>query len=213
MSDQAPARILIVDDTPANLDILFRYLSRQGFKVLVARDGESAINQARYSQPELILLDVMMPGIDGFETCRRLQEDQETAEIPVIFMTALSEVKDKLRGFEAGGVDYVTKPLEHLEVLARINTHLTISRLQKELKRKNQALQDALDKVKVLSGLIPICANCHKIRDDQGFWHRVETYIREHSDATFTHGICPDCTRSLYPEVADALDDYKGEDV
>ena len=195
MTDHKNAKILIVDDTQANIDILFRFLNRQGFKVIIAHDGQSAIKKAQFIQPDLILLDIMMPGIDGFETCQRLQADEQTRKIPVIFMTALSEVRDKVRGFEAGAVDYVTKPLEHLEVLARIKTHLTISRLQQALQRKNTELELALAKVKVLSGLIPICSNCKKIRDDQGFWHRVETYIKEHSDATFTHGLCPECTR------------------
>jgi signal transduction histidine kinase len=125
--------ILIVDDNPTNLGVLFDYLRGAGFKVLIAEDGDGALQRATYAQPDIILLDVLMPGIDGFETCRRLKENEETSDIPVIFMTALSETVDKVRGFNLGAVDYVTKPLQHEEVLARIRTHLTIRKQNKEL--------------------------------------------------------------------------------
>jgi len=133
--------ILIVDDTPNNIAVLVDYLSDTHFKVLVARDGESAIAQAKYAQPDLILLDVLMPGIDGFETCARLKNDRELKDIPVIFMTALSETVDKVKGFNAGAADYITKPLQHEEVLARINMHLALRRLQKSLEEKNAYLE------------------------------------------------------------------------
>ncbi|HEY9709261.1 MAG TPA: adenylate/guanylate cyclase domain-containing protein [Oculatellaceae cyanobacterium] len=133
--------ILIVDDTPTNLRMLCDFLTDSGFEVLVAIDGESAIAQALYAQPNLILLDVLMPGIDGFETCRRLKANSSTQAIPVIFMTALSETVDKVRGFQVGAVDYVTKPLQPEEVLARITNHLTIQNLQNQLQEQNLRLQ------------------------------------------------------------------------
>lgn len=132
--------LLIVDDIPANVSVLFDFLSASGFKVLVAQDGESALQKAFYAIPSLILLDVMMPGIDGFETCRRLKNDAKTQDIPVIFMTALADTENKLKGFELGAVDYVTKPIQQEEVLARVNTHLTIRKLQKELEAQNLEL-------------------------------------------------------------------------
>lgn len=132
--------ILIVDDNPTNLDILFDFLRKYGFKVLVALNGESAIKQIERVHPDLILLDVMMPGIDGFETCRRLKADCEKQQIPVIFMTALSDTVDKVKGFEVGAVDYITKPFQHEEVLSRIKTHLMIRNLQKKLQEKNEEL-------------------------------------------------------------------------
>ncbi len=128
--------ILIVDDTPTNLGVLFDYLRNSGFKVLVAEDGKGAIQRASYAKPDIILLDVLMPGLDGFETCRRLKKNEATKDIPVIFMTALSDTVDKVRGFDLGAVDYVTKPLHHEEVLARIHTHLTIRNLQKSLQEQ-----------------------------------------------------------------------------
>ncbi|MCU0545906.1 MAG: hybrid sensor histidine kinase/response regulator [Oscillatoriaceae cyanobacterium Prado104] len=132
--------ILIVDDNQTNLDVLFELLRNYGFKVLVALDGESAIEQIEYIHPDLILLDIMMPGIDGFETCRRLKAEPETRDIPIIFMSALSDTLDKVKGFQTGAVDYITKPFQHEEVLSRIETHLTIRNLQKKLEEKNAEL-------------------------------------------------------------------------
>ena len=133
--------ILVVDDTPANLSLLVDYLGQHDYKVLVARDGASAIEQALLTKPELVLLDVMMPEMDGYECCRRIKESPELSETPVIFMTALSETGDKVKGFEAGGVDFVTKPIQHEEVLARVRVHLTLRRLRRELQEANQTLE------------------------------------------------------------------------
>src|SRR5262245_17304991 len=135
------AAILVVDDTPANVSVLLELLGREGFKVLVARDGESALEQVQYATPDLILLDVVMPGMDGFETCRRLKADPATREIPVIFMTARSETRDRIEGFTAGAADYVVKPLQHEEVLARVNAHLALRRLTTELRELNRGLE------------------------------------------------------------------------
>ncbi|MDM8530412.1 hybrid sensor histidine kinase/response regulator [Anaerolineales bacterium HSG25] len=134
-------KILVVDDQPANLDILFRTLKVAGHKVLVAKSGQSAIRQAERTQPDIILLDVMMPGMNGFITGQKLKENKFTQEIPVIFMTALNDIDSKVMGFEVGAVDYVTKPFEFKEILARINAHLTIRKLQQELQYKNDTLQ------------------------------------------------------------------------
>ncbi len=163
MSPTSPemGKILIVDDTPANISVLLEYLDRQGCTVLVARDGESALEHAHYAHPDLILLDIMMPGLDGYETCRRLKAEAATRAIPVIFMTALSDTEDKVRGFGAGAVDYITKPFQHEEVLARVTTHLTLRRLRQALETTNQeleqrvadrtaALQQALEEVQRL---------------------------------------------------------------
>ena len=137
--------ILIVDDTPDNLLVLFSYLEEQGFKVLLAEDGESALQIAQSQTPDLILLDVLMPNIDGFETCRRLKAKPSTKEIPVIFLTALSETVNKVQGFKLGGVDYVTKPWEQEEILARIQTHLNLRKMRRTLASQNQELQQSLN--------------------------------------------------------------------
>jgi two-component system sensor histidine kinase ChiS len=133
--------ILLVDDIPTNLEVLLDFLSDSGFEVLVALDGASALEQAQYAQPDLILLDVMMPGMDGFETIRHLKAHEQLQAIPVIFMTALSDIVDKVKGFQLGAVDYITKPLQQEEVLARLNSHLTIRKLQQELQQMNLELE------------------------------------------------------------------------
>lgn len=143
-SESAVSVILLVDDNPTNLNILVTALRDSGYKLRVAQDGESAIAQISYAQPDLILLDVMMPGIDGFETCRRLKANPETQTIPVIFMTALTETFDKVQGFQTGAVDYITKPFEIDEVLIRIQTHLAIQKLQNQLQVQNQVLQQEI---------------------------------------------------------------------
>ncbi|MEP6515130.1 hybrid sensor histidine kinase/response regulator [Microcoleus vaginatus] len=137
--------ILIVDDNPSNLDVLSEALAGSGWEILVATDGETALEQAEYSQPDLILLDVMMPGIDGFETCHRLKASPLTNEISVIFMTALSDIGDKVKGFNLGAVDYITKPFEQKEVLARVNLHLKLRSLTKILAEQNLMLKREIE--------------------------------------------------------------------
>ena len=138
--NQTQSIVMIVDDTPGNLALLSDTLSESGYRVLVATDGLSAIEQISYLKPDIILLDVIMPGIDGFETCKRLKADPKTAAIPVIFMTALSELEDLLRGFEEGAVDYVVKPIRPPEVLVRVETQLKQVR---DLQRAEAALSNS----------------------------------------------------------------------
>ena len=132
--------VLIVDDNPANLGVLFDSLEGVGFRVLVATDGETALAGIGQALPDIVLLDVRMPGIDGFETCRRLKADEATRDIPVIFMTALTEPVDEVRGLELGAVDYITKPIRVETALVRVNTHLTMRNLQKDLQEQNAEL-------------------------------------------------------------------------
>ncbi len=133
--------ILIVDDTPVNLGVVVDFLQQDGFGIRIARSGESALSRVQYDPPDIILLDVLMPGLDGFETCRRLKKDEATREIPVIFMTSLTGAEDKVKGFEAGAVDYVTKPLHQEEVLMRVKTHLRMRDLAQDLQEKNRQLE------------------------------------------------------------------------
>lgn len=132
--------ILIVDDVPANVGVLLDVLHEAEFEIAVAESGESALEQVAWRAPDIILLDVVMPGIDGFETCRRLKQNEATAEIPVLFMTALSEPVDKVRGFQAGAVDYVAKPLHPEEVLARVRAHLRLREQQQLLEQRADEL-------------------------------------------------------------------------
>ena len=142
--DPARPHILIVDDLPANLGVLLSFLEGAGYEVLVAASGEGALARLAYMQPDLILLDVMMPGLDGYETCRRLKADPRWRDTPVLFLTALDDPVDKVRGFEVGAVDYISKPLHNEEVLARVRAHLQIRSLQQALADKNELLETAM---------------------------------------------------------------------
>lgn len=143
--------ILLVDDSPVNLGVIVESLEIHGYDVLVAMDGKEALYRAELVMPDLILLDVMMPGLDGFEVCRRLKAQDSTRDIPVIFMTSLSGVEDKLKGFAVGAMDYVTKPLQIDEVRARISTHLKLRALQQRLEAKNMKLRNGLNQILVLN--------------------------------------------------------------
>jgi two-component system sensor histidine kinase/response regulator len=137
--------VLIIDDDPAILGTMSGYLGPMGLEVLVARDGSDGLEKARYARPDLILLDVRMPGADGFDVCARLKADRSTKEIPVIFMTILTETEHKIKGFKAGGVDYITKPLQFEEVLARVATHLQLNDLRQNLEQKVKQRTAALE--------------------------------------------------------------------
>jgi CheY-like chemotaxis protein len=210
--------IVAVDDNPTNLKVLMQMLRENDYKVRLATNGQLALTAVQAKLPDLILLDIMMPDMDGYEVCRRLKANERTKDIPVIFISAIYETIDKITAFAVGGVDYITKPFQHEEVLARIKTHLALRQLQLSLQEKNQELEAknyelaaALAQVKKLSGLLPICANCKKIRNDAGYWQNVETYIHEHSEADFSHGMCPDCMQELYPDLYDTLESRRND--
>lgn len=212
-SDVPTATILVVDDNPDNLHLLIAILSRQGYKVRPAPNGTFALKSAQSILPDLILLDIRLPDMDGYRVCEQLKADERTRDIPVIFISALQDVTDKVKGFTLGGVDFITKPFQVEEVLARVTTHLTLRNLQSQLREANGALekqvhelacanaklQEALDTIKTLSGLIPICSWCgRRIRDEGDHWVRLESYIEAHTKAIFSHGICPDCKDKLF---------------
>ena len=141
--DCARPSVLLVDDVPANLSVLLDFLTGAGFEVLAADSGERALLQLAHRRPDLILLDVMMPGLDGFETCRRLKSDPAVCDIPVLFMTALTDTVDKLAGFAAGALDYISKPFEPEEVLARLRVHLELQRLRIALEDEVRSRREA----------------------------------------------------------------------
>ncbi len=197
-SDHTEGNIVIVDDTPENLTVLRKMLTEQGYRVRPAVNGEIALQTILVDLPDLILLDIVMPGMDGYEVCRRLKAEKKTCDIPIIFISALNEIEDKIRAFTQGGVDYISKPFHTEEVLARVKTHLSLYSMVSFLETKNLQLQKALDEVKQLQGMLPICSGCKKIRDDTGYWNLLESYIEDHSEASFSHGMCPDCEEELY---------------
>jgi DNA-binding response OmpR family regulator len=142
-SQSARTTILVVDDNPMNIEIALNHLIAAGYRVFVARDGESGLARARYGMPDLIVLDVMMQGMDGFETCRQLKADPALQSIPVIFATALTDLVDKMRGFQVGGVDYLTKPFQPEELLARVGVHIALRSTRLQLEEQSRRLQQA----------------------------------------------------------------------
>jgi sigma-B regulation protein RsbU (phosphoserine phosphatase) len=144
-----PDRILLVDDNPTNLQVLYQTLDGRGYRLLIAKSGEQALSVCAKAKPAMILLDIMMPGIDGFETCARLKADPATADSAVIFLSALNEASDKVRGLELGAVDYIAKPFDAEEVIARVETHLKIRRLEHSLSRKNRELEAINQRMKL----------------------------------------------------------------
>ncbi len=203
--------VLVVDDTADNLRLLASILSEQGYSVRPVPDGNLAILSAQTEPPDLILLDIMMPNMNGYDVCEKLKADERTRSIPIIFISALNEVFDKVKAFNAGGVDYITKPFQVEEVVARVGTHLTLRSLQQELEQANRELeqkvhelQKALAAIQTLSGLVPICAWCgRKIRDENDNWLPVESYVEERTEVKFSHGICPDCLLKFKDEIAE----------
>jgi len=187
------ATILIVDDQPVNIQVLAALLKDE-YLIQVASSGAKALEIAQgVNPPTLILLDIQMPEIDGYEVCRKLKSNERTSHIPVIFVTARDSGGDEEEGLKLGAIDYVTKPIQPAIVKARIRNHIALEMTITELRR-------ALSEIKTLRGIVPICASCKKIRDDKGYWSQVEVYVCEHSEAQFSHGICPDCVKKLYPD-------------
>jgi CheY-like chemotaxis protein len=194
-------KILVVDDNAANLDVMLQFLEPLGYELAIATSGEKALLVADHFRPNLVLLDVMMPGMDGFETCRRLKAPPLSLQAPVIFVTAKKETDDIVMGFNCGGVDYISKPFRQAEVASRIETHLRLRHMIMVQADLIDQLQQARGEIKALSGLLPICSYCKKIRDDEGYWHQLESYIHKHSDAQFSHGLCEACASEHYPEL------------
>ncbi len=180
--------IMVVDDTPANLNLLQKMLQTKGYRVLAFPDGKMALAAVARHAPDLILLDINMPEMDGFEVCERLKADAVLKEIPVIFISALTETEDKVKAFALGGVDYVTKPFQFEEINSRVETHLRLRRQQLELEEEHRRLQQALDEVRTLRGIVHICAYCNKIRDDAGDWSQVEKYVSDHTEQSSATG-------------------------
>jgi PAS domain S-box-containing protein len=189
-------KILIVDDEPDNLDVLNNCLRNAGFKVLTAESGEIALKRVNHIKPDLILLDVMMPRMDGFETCRCLKKNEATKDIPIIFITAKTEVIDKVEGLEIGAVDYITKPFQTAEIIARVNNHLTIHRLQKELSQQNQELKQEIikrqqveEKLRKFSRAVEQSANTIMITDLNGTIEFVNPAFTQKTGYSYTEAI------------------------
>jgi len=207
--------ILIVDDSPDQHTLLRSILGKAGHTDILSADSArsaDAILNLHGEEPtqrvDLILMDVLMPEQDGVETCKQIKNCAHLRDIPVIMVTAKNDLSNLQAAFAAGANDYINKPVQSVDLLARVSSALALKHemdcrkaRELELQRSNEELQRALKEVKVLRGLIPICASCKKIRNDGGFWQQLEEYLGEHSEAEFSHGLCQPCIKKLYPGV------------
>ena len=196
-------KILIAEDDMVSRRLLEATLIKWGYEVVVTCDGAEAWEVfQQVAAPMLAILDWMMPSMDGIELCRKIRHALMPTPPYLILLTAKGRREDVVTGLRAGADDYVTKPFDREELRARVQVGMRIMELQQSLADRVNALEEALARVKQLQGLLPICSYCKKIRDDQNYWQQVESYISEHSEAQFSHSICPDCyERCVKPEL------------
>jgi CheY-like chemotaxis protein len=200
-------QVLIADDEPVSRAVVSAMLTKAGYAVYVAADGEQAWAMlSAEGAPPIVLLDWMMPGIDGPEIARRLRARQSATPPYVILLTARDASADIVEGLRAGANDYVTKPPNEDELVARVSVGARVVELQQALAERVRSLEEALANVKTLQGLLPMCSYCKAIRDDQNYWQQVETYFHDHSGVQFSHSYCPSCyERHVKPQL-EALD-------
>jgi sigma-B regulation protein RsbU (phosphoserine phosphatase) len=186
--------ILIAEDDPVSRRILEETLINWGYEVSVTADGREAWDVLRApGAPPLAILDIMMPEMDGLEVCRKVRQLPCPTPPYLILLTAMNSKDDVVRGILAGANDYLTKPFHRDELRARVGVGAQMLSLQKTLAERVKELEEALEKVKQLRGMLPICSYCMKVRDDQDYWQKVEDYFSEHTDVQFSHSICPEC--------------------
>lgn len=196
-------RILIAEDDPISRRVLETTLKRWGYDVVVAVNGNEAWDLLQDDvSPQLAILDWMMPGLDGIQLCRRLRETATIDPVYILLLTARGEKEDIVTGLEAGANDYVTKPFDREELQARVRVGARMVELQQSLADRVSELEEALQQVKRLEGILPICSFCKRVRDDADYWQQVESYVASRSEARFSHGICPECWESrVRPEL------------
>ncbi len=187
-------RILIAEDDPTSRKVLETLLIKWGYDVVITCDGKAAwqVLQGKDS-PKLAILDWMMPGMEGVEVCRKARNSDSTKTTYIILITAKGSKEDIVEGLQAGADDYLTKPINSKELQARLQVGIRILELQKTVADRVTELEEALSHIKTLQGLLPICSYCKKIRNDQNYWEQMEGYITKHSEAVFSHSICPEC--------------------
>ena len=195
-------QVLIAEDDVVTGEILARTLQRWGYSTTVVSDGEQAWNRLRVvTDPTLAILDWMMPEMDGPDVCRRVRQELPLANMYMLLVTAREGRSDVVAGLDAGADDYIIKPFDPEELRARVAVGVRVIGLQQKLAERVAELQAALSNVKQLRGLLPICSYCKRIRADDQYWQQVEGYVAEHSDAQFSHGICPPCYEKVSAEL------------
>ncbi|MFP4446343.1 MAG: response regulator [Desulfosudaceae bacterium] len=209
-------RVLIVEDSDTDRETYRRFLQQCQHNEYVLKEAANmtaGLAACRSFAPECVLLDYRLPDGDGLEFLQELGDGRGNVPVPIIMLTGEGNEEVAVQAMKQGAMDYLVKGRIKEDLLCRTTQMamekcdliVTIRRQQEEKDALIQELREALDQVKTLKGIVPICANCKKIRDDEGYWQQVETYIQEHSDAEFSHGVCPDCLRKLYPDQADKV--------
>lgn len=196
MNKQKLLQVLIAEDDALVSDVIQNQVEKIGYLIAGrVSDGKQAVEMTKLLNPDIILMDIVMPELDGLEATRLIQEQCPT---PVVLLTAHDNMELVIQASQAGAGAYLVKPTNSREIERTIAIAIARFSDLTELRRLNTELHQALDEIKTLRGMLPICASCKKIRDEEGYWHEVEIYIEEHSQATFTHGICQECCKKLY---------------
>ncbi len=204
-------RILIAEDDLTSRNIIQAVLQKSGHEVVSTVNGAEAWTiLQREDAPRLAILDWMMPEMDGLEVVRRVRALQSDQPPYLIMLTTRGEKANIIAGLDAGANDYLAKPFDASELRARVEVGRRMVEMQVVLANRIAELRQALDQVNTLRGIVPICANCKKIRNDEGYWQQVEVYVRDHTDAEFSHGICPECIKRIYPDVCIDRDEEGG---
>jgi DNA-binding response OmpR family regulator len=202
-------KVLVTDDGPEIRLMATMLLRRAGYEVLEASTGQECLDVVQVHHPDLVLLDVMLPDITGIQVCRQIKNDESLKDIFVILASGIQVSSEhQADGLDIGADGYIIRPIPNKEFLARVQAGERIKKAEDALREKERQqqtlisqLEEALTEIKTLKGCIPICATCKKIRDDEGYWNQLEAYISKHTDATFTHGICPACLEQARAEV------------
>jgi CheY-like chemotaxis protein len=182
-------------------------MQKEGYEVAATVNGAEAWQALQQPDaPKLVILDWMMPEMEGLEVVRRVRARNDNRPPYIIMLTTMGEKADIIAGLEAGANDYLTKPFDPGELRARVEVGRRMAEMQAALATKIEELREALEQIKTLRGIVPICMHCKQIRDDEGYWSQVETYISQHSEARFSHGICPECLEKHYPEFVEGDD-------
>ena len=205
-------RILIAEDDFTSRTVLVGVLEKEGHEVIATVNGAEAWQALQQPDaPALAILDWMMPEMNGLEVVRRVRGLPTNRPPHLIMLTTKSDKDDTIAGLEAGANDYLAKPFHVGELRARIEVGRRMVEMQAALADKIEELREAFDQIKTLRGIVPICAGCKQIRDDRGYWNQVEVYVRDHTEAQFSHGFCPDCMTKLYPGICEEGDDAGGK--
>ena len=203
-------KILVAEDDLVSRAVLVGMLRKWGYEVLSVSDGDHAIEElSKPNCPKLVILDWLMPGKDGAQVCAEIRKRALSEPPYIILLTVMGQKSDTVLGLQAGANDYITKPYNPGELQARLGVGRRVVELQSALANRVAELEAAMVEIKSLQGILPICMHCHKIRTDEKIWQQLEAYISEHSKAKFSHGICPDCMKRLYPNYVTACGSRK----